>query len=161
MGGGIPQAQSPVSNAALDNQVKAQSDQAKKLRETADSRANAQYDVLADQARRGVGQGIKDVRSQASSRGLLYSGLRQGAEQGVRAQGASDLANARTAVNRQVEDETYDAEQQALQGLMAQRQMQLGDAQQRYQQGLLGMKAKEGANSSLFGLPGLFNGVFG
>ena len=57
----------------------------------AETQANAANDIRA-QAGSTLDQGIKKVRSGANNRGLLYSGLRQGAEQDYRGQVASTMA---------------------------------------------------------------------
>ena len=57
-----------------------------------------------DSARRGLAHDLAGVRSSANSRGLLYSGLRQGAEQNMRGQAAGQMANYRAQVNNATAD---------------------------------------------------------
>lgn len=57
----------------------------------AETQTNAADDIRS-QAGSQLDQGIKKVRSGANNRGLLYSGLRQGAEQDYRGQVASTMA---------------------------------------------------------------------
>lgn len=47
--------------------------------------------LLKREADRAVGQGVQKTRENYNRRGLLYSGMREGGEQGVRAQGAAQL----------------------------------------------------------------------
>lgn len=60
-------------------------------RSLAETQANAADDIKS-QAGSTLDQGLRDVRSGANNRGLLYSGLRQGAEQDYRGKVASTMA---------------------------------------------------------------------
>jgi len=55
--------------------------------------------AAGDVERKGANENIQAVRKGASRRGLLYSGLRQGAEAGAVGQANSNIANKTTAIN--------------------------------------------------------------
>jgi len=77
---------------------------------------------IGDAGRRGLAENLSGIRQQASGRGLLYSGLRQAGESGARAQMGADVARQTAMANRQIEDQAFAAEQQALQNLLQKRQ---------------------------------------
>lgn len=115
-------------------------------------------DQAADSGRRALAGNLTDVRRGASSRGLLYSGLRQGGEAGAYGNYLSGLSQARAGINEQTQGNASDMLEQAKnQGLNAQAARQsLNDAiynrrQQGYQQAQ-GMN--EQRTKSLSGLMG-------
>ncbi len=66
---------------------------------------NQEQDINKSVSGHAVGTGLKNTRQNFNSRGLLYSGAREGGEQAVKTQGASDLAQsmavtARDSANR-------------------------------------------------------------
>jgi hypothetical protein len=65
-----------------------------------DGRKNNLINSYADQARRQLTQGIVQNTKAAQGRGLLYSGLKQGADQRSFAQAAGDSSNYQAQVNR-------------------------------------------------------------
>lgn len=69
--------------------------------ETQKGRMISQY---GDQARQGLARDLAGARSAASSRGLLYSGLRRGAEADLRGQAAGQMAQYRQNVNTSAAD---------------------------------------------------------
>lgn len=88
--------------------------------------AGEQSGLLEKQGQAAIDQGTKDIRKGYSSRGLLYSGLRQGAESSLRGQVASELASGRAQLNRELEDlaraKEYEATKYGLQGYEEARQ---------------------------------------
>lgn len=94
---------------ARQARVQEAKDYAKQLRDQAGSYAanigktqEALYNPQADALRRQLAGQLADVRAGASSRGLLYSGLRQSGEQQAAAGTAAQMAAAR----KQINDET-------------------------------------------------------
>jgi hypothetical protein len=72
-------------------------------------------------ARRQLAGGLADVRSGYNQRGLLYSGLRQGAEADVVGESAARLAAARRELNQGLEDQAFSLDANAADaGLRAQ-----------------------------------------
>lgn len=94
---------------ARQARVQESKDYAKQLRDQAGGYAanigktqEALYNPQADALRRQLANQLSDVRAGASSRGLLYSGLRQSGEQQAAAGTAAQMA----ATRKQINDET-------------------------------------------------------
>lgn len=62
---------------------------------------NQEQDVNKAVSGQAVGEGLKNTRQNYNSRGLLYSGMREGGEGKVKAAGASQLANAMASTSRE------------------------------------------------------------
>lgn len=94
-----------------------------------DQQKGRMINQFGDQSRRQLAQDLAGARSAASSRGLLYSGLRRGAEQGLRGQAAGQMAQYRQNVNQSSADKLAGYQQQQAQrgvadyGLEAQRNL--------------------------------------
>lgn len=103
---------------------------AEEFRENIDDIASEQGGILRRQAEDMVESGTKDIRKGFSSRGLLYSGLRQGAESGLKGQVAGELARSQAQLRSDLEDEArakeFMAARYGLQGYE--------EARQRYEQ---------------------------
>ncbi len=101
--------------------VKQQRDdlRAKMTGQAADYRKNikntqeSQFGQVADTSKRGLAQKMAGIDSSANSRGLLYSGLNQGAHAAAAAQNAGQLSNARTEINTNTENTANDMENRA------------------------------------------------
>ncbi len=70
---------------------------------------NQEQDTNKLAAGSAIGEGLKNTRNNYNSRGLLYSGAREGGEQKVRSQGASQLAATMAATTRDSENSTNKA----------------------------------------------------
>ncbi len=81
--------------------------------------------LLEQEADSAVGAGVKATRQNYNQRGLLYSGMREGGEQGVKAQGAATLASG-LAGTKQDYAKKADATRQAIAqlGLQSQKESQ-------------------------------------
>lgn len=94
--------------------------EAKDFREDIPEMAQAQGEELKRQGQASLDAGIKDIRKGMSSRGLLYSGLRQGKEAGLRGQVAMQMARGQAEINSELEDlaraKEYQASRYGLQG---------------------------------------------
>lgn len=60
----------------------------------------AQRSQFEDNSRQGLAQSMAGIRKSSSNRGLLYSGLRQGAEQGAKAEQGAQSAQNQSQVNQ-------------------------------------------------------------
>lgn len=74
------------------------------------------YAGVQDQARRGLSEQLAGVKQGANSRGLLYSGLKQGADQAAVGNTASALATARGDINDSFEAQARGREDAARSG---------------------------------------------
>lgn len=83
-------------NSALENVYQGRIGEKNSLAEeigAAPGLLTQQQDVNKAVSGQALGQGLKETRQNFNNRGLLYSGAREGGEQSVKNQGASDLAN--------------------------------------------------------------------
>jgi len=77
-----------------------------------------QYDSFADRQKQALAQAMQKNAAGAQGRGLLYSGLKQSADQSNVADMANILANKRKQINNQTEETARGYEQSAIQGGM-------------------------------------------
>lgn len=101
----------------------------------------------SDSARKQLAQGIAGTRSAASSRGLLYSGLRQGDEAAQRAQAASGMAANQTQTNQSGEQQISDWNNQMGQQGMDRTQLEMQKNAAAYKDAL----AKRGQTQAAIG----------
>lgn len=87
--------------------------EAYKFRQNLGGMQNEAQDDIKSQAGQALDEGIRSTRQGANSRGLLYSGLRQGAEQGVRGRVANAMAGQISQSNRGLANEA-DAKDRAV-----------------------------------------------
>lgn len=90
---------------------------------------DARNDIKA-QAGQALDEGIRNTRQGANSRGLLYSGLRQGAEQGMRGRIANAMASQMSQSNRGLANEA-DAKDRAVASMGLASAQQAQDASSR------------------------------
>lgn len=87
------------------NETKAISD----LRTDLEGRRQQALGIARDESRRNLASGLQDVRSAANQRGLLYSGLRRGAESDLSGQIAAQGAGRAGEINQAMQDYLSDA----------------------------------------------------
>lgn len=97
-----------LQNATAANQM---ATQASSYRSKLPEQQEKLYSSVAGQARRSLAEQLGGVRSGYNRRGLLYSGLRQGAEADLRGQTAAGLAQARQSINDQTEKQARTMEE--------------------------------------------------
>lgn len=78
--------------------------EAEDFEQNVDNYTNDQYGLLEKDVQRNLNKGLEQTRKNYSSRGLLYSGLRQGAEAQQRGQAASYLAESRSGIKSELMD---------------------------------------------------------
>ena len=138
-----------AEQAAAGNQ-EAQQQQQKAVTNAQDFRANLpnyeqdQQNTATDSAKAKLANTMSGIDSSANSRGLLYSGLKQGAEANAAGGYASDLAATKANINQNAESAAEGMENAAVgQGLNQQQIMQQqNDAA--YQQALAAQQQKFG-----------------
>lgn len=113
-GAGIdsPPGQSGALTTTRGDQLK----KAQQFREGIPVLANERMGVEAQGARRELAGNLAGIKQSANSRGLLYSGLREGAEADTRGGYAAALAQRRSQLNQEMDDQATDMEQTALAG---------------------------------------------
>lgn len=115
MGGQDPQIQAPQVDDRLKKIRDAQIEQARTYRANLPLEKERQGELAGNDSRLALSQKLNDIKQNASSRGLLYSGLRQGAESGAAAQAGGDLAAQREAINQRLESQGNAFDTQAIQ----------------------------------------------
>lgn len=89
--------------------------QAEDFEKEKDNIASSQAGLLRRDIEQNLDQGLNQTRKNFSSRGLLYSGLRQGAEGQKRGAAASMYAQGRADINRELDDRALAMRQAAAQ----------------------------------------------
>lgn len=110
---------------------------------------NAMMNQAGDSARTQLAQKLGQVRSAANSRGLLYSGLRQGAEGNARGQAAGQLAGQRAQINQASDEQMTGLTNQAAQQGVQTYGNQIKNNAQDYQDALARYKQKSSALGAL------------
>lgn len=160
---------------AAKDYAESTSKQAREYREGLPQLQEKMYNPQADVMRRDLAGQIEGVQQGASSRGLLYSGLRQAGESSAAQGTAANMAAARQNINQQTQSQAdmYDRmanqAQMGVQGAelgqygnqqaMAQQQYQMANDQQQYQIGQDQQKQKN--RSATLGLIGQAAGSAG
>lgn len=98
----------------LRGQMQKQNAYAKELQANQPGLMERQASIQRGQGRGALAGAMAGNRQNFNSRGLLFSGLRKGAESGLQAQGASNLAGGISESNRGVMDQTNAARQAAI-----------------------------------------------
>lgn len=105
--------------------IQQQTAQAQQFRANLPNYQKEQYASAENAGRRALATKLQDVKTGASQRGLLHSGLRQGEESRIGADSAGRLAGQRADINLQSEDMAQEMENEAIQsGLQYQKMMQ-------------------------------------
>lgn len=89
--------------------------EARQFRQDMPGMVKEQEGLLQTDANRAIDQGVRGERRNFNNRGLLYSGMRQGAEGDVRTRVASDLARSTADVRKGYEDSARAKENAAAQ----------------------------------------------
>lgn len=103
------------------------------------------------QARRGLAQNIQGINANASRRGLLYSGLRQGAEAGAQAKAAGDVAQKRYEINQGLEQNAQGLESGSASNIFSSYKNDIQNADDSYNLALQQMQSRNNLLTGLFG----------
>ena len=137
-----------MSAAEIDPEVRSiqqqQMERAKQFRAGLDNMRQEQYGAAEEQSRQGLASQIAQNKAGFSARGLLFSGLRQGADVDAQTESATNLAKTKTDINQGLEAQAQDLENQAMgsasslaamnsQNLMMKQQLDLAKQSQRNQ----------------------------
>lgn len=139
--------------------------QAKTYRQNLPGTQGELFNQASDVGKRGLAQSIAQTRSSASSRGLLNSGIRQGAESNNYGNYLSGLSSSRAGINKETEANAQGMENSAVQaGTNLQQQRQaMEDAiySRQMQQYENATKQREADKGLLGGLGSSVGGAFG
>lgn len=130
-----------------------------KLEKDAPEIAGRAYGAAALGERRKLAEEMSGIKRGAQRRGLLYSGMRQGAEAGAQAGSASRLAQARVDINRNVGNMVQDAKNKVIQGGLDLQAGQQAMEDAIYSQALSNYQSKVGAGSAIGGGLGMAAGA--
>lgn len=134
--------------------------QAKEFEANAPKMGEDIYNRVAGNERKNLAKQMSGVRNNYSSRGLLYSGLRQGDELATQEQSGSRLASARAGINKDLNDQVQNMNDMAIKsGLDIQQQSQ-GIQDQVFNQALMNMQNSMSSNAALGGAVGQAAGSY-
>ncbi len=110
----IPNAEYPAAQENIKRAMQKQLQLANDYKANAPGMVNAQANIFNQGERASLKQGIRQTREGFNQRGLLKSGMRQGAEFGQKAAAQSDMANNRYGLNQQATAAGNQLEQNAV-----------------------------------------------
>lgn len=139
--------------------VQRQSQLAQDFREQLPHHKNSAMGLATDDSRRDLAKNIADVRSNASRRGLLYSGLRAGAENNAVSQYGSDLARKRAEINSAYDQQADQMDDAAILAGFNNLAITRGAADSEYQAALAQRQGRDAALSGMFSGIGQMGGT--
>jgi len=143
-----PAAPMPVTandvKAQYSNQVKSFQDSLPQLKETA-------YQGALSQSKSNLADSMRNIGSAANSRGLLYGGLKQGADQEATAGAAGALAKKRYDINSALEQQGQSMDEQQLNRLLEAYRGDVQSSQNQYGLDLQRQAAQRGMFGQLAG----------
>lgn len=143
---------------ALESQRKKMTDISDKFRRDAPAIQEKGIGAIGDEERKNAKSGIQDIRKGASSRGLLYSGLRQGAEAGRIGESQSRIAGRAADLSDKIEQQKDYLDQQAVDAGLNKQSAELGMARSDYANNL---KASQERSSGIKKIAGMIGNVGG
>jgi len=143
---------------ALESQRKKMTDISDKFRKEAPTIQEKGIGAIGDEERRSAKAGIQDIRKGASSRGLLYSGLRQGAEAGRIGESQSRIAGRAADLSDQIEQQKDNLDNQAVQAGLSKQAAELGMASEDYASNLEKAKQRTSGIKKIAGMIGNVGG---
>jgi len=115
-----------------------------------------------EEGRLGLAKKLTDIKRGASSRGLLYSGIKQGADQEAATGLASELSGQAYSTNQALENQAKQMEDQAVDAGLNEQNMKQKANQQAYQTALQRRQENQAGLGSLMGGAGsLFGSILG
>lgn len=132
----------PPPDPTLESVKAGQVADAKSYRANLPQTQQNMYEQAYKGERNNLAQNIQATRQNANSRGLLYSGLEQGNEQGQRANSNANLAQTRSEINNSTESQARQLEANAVQTGIQQQQSVASIQDQTMSQALANMAAR-------------------
>lgn len=142
-----------------DKQREAQAADAARFRSSIPTLNQQAGTIQGEEGRQGLARKLTDIKRSASSRGLLYSGIKQGADQEVASSTASDLANKSYSTNKSLENQAQKMENSAIESGMKGLEAKQQAAQQSYQMALQRRQAQQQGQAGLLGGVGSLAGA--
>lgn len=122
--------------------------------------AEQQQNQLKENSRRSLASDLSGARGNFSQRGLLYSGLRRGAETDIASNAAAQNAAQRANVNQTLESQAQGLEQGAIGSGMQLQQQRQSAADADYEAKMAALQQRQSAISGLGGALGGLGGMF-
>jgi hypothetical protein len=121
---------------------------------------NDSYNNIADPERKRLAQQMKTTGANYNNRGLLFSGLRQGAQAKEEAQSGANLAGARQDINRGAEEQQKQLDSSAANAELSQYQTQGAIQDNIYNQALTNMMGRNAVMNGIGGAIGAGAGSY-
>lgn len=109
------------------------------------------YQGAANQSRVGLAGQLDQIKSQASGRGLLYGGIKQGMDQQAQAGAAGQLSQQQYNINKQLEDQQQSMQQGILSNALERYRGDVSAAEKYYGQDLGRYNLRQQQQGQLFG----------
>lgn len=143
--------QAPPTNPALSQLQQQQQQQAKDFRANMPNMVRMMSENLKSQANQGLSEGLRQTKSDYNTRGLLYSGMRQGKEAQLRGKAQAGLAAGISGINADVENAAHTMDAQAVETGVGIQQTQQAIQNQIYSQAMARMSGNNQMISSALG----------
>lgn len=162
MGEGPQAPATPGVDPRMESLKKEQERQAQEFRGKMPQMKEQTLSDVAQQEKGQLAGQLAGIKSGAQGRGLLYSGQRQGAELGAKAQSAGKIAKAKSDINKSFEDQARDMENAAIDSGVALQKSQAGIQNEVFNQALSNMRERSANLGALGGVAGsLIGGAMG
>lgn len=150
----------PGMDPEILRQQQEQQRQAKEFEKNIPRMGEDIYGQVAKTERKNLAKQMSGVKSDASRRGILYSGIRQGSELEAQASSGSRLATARSGINRDLNNALQEMNDMAMRSGLNIQQQQQGIEDQIMGQALANMQNSLSAGSALGGAVGTIGGAY-
>ena len=134
-----------ASDSILASQQKAASD----FEAAAPGLKDSTFQGVAGQERRRLAGELSGIRGNASSRGLLYSGLRQGSEAKARGESESNLAGQKQGINSAIDEQSQKLKEAPLRSGLSLAEMQNNISNQAMSNALANMQTRQAGYSQM------------
>ena len=156
---GESKVQAPTIDPRLEKLQKSREKEAKSFRKQLPQLEKEQQASASDAARRDLASKMSGIKEGANARGLLYSGLRQGAESAAAQESASNLAAQKAAINARLQGQAKALDEAALSGQIGIQGLQSQQADINLQDELARRQARTQGLAGLFGAGGQLGGA--
>lgn len=144
---------------ALRNNVDQMAKDAEGFRSRLPGRIETETGLAGSNIRKGLAEDILGIKRNASSRGLLHSGLRGAQESEARSNAAQDVLSVGRGVRERLYGQAQDMADQAIQAGLQQQQMQLQRNQREYNTALEKRMQRQQMGSKIGGMIGGIGGM--
>lgn len=144
----------------LEMQLTAQQNQARQFAKDAPQIGEDLFNDASRQEQQNLARNISGIKQGYNSRGMLYSGMQQGAQLGAQAQSGSRLANAKTAINKELSDQVQSMNDLQIQSGLSVQAAQKGVSDNVFAQALYNMQNQLQTGGAIGGAIGKIAGGY-